>query len=73
MLYLPLIASLIVAASTPMPTVEIAPGVHMPMLNLGGVHSHPSNYSAWIDLGATGLDTAMMYGEPCHTVPALSE
>eukprot|EP00929_Paragymnodinium_shiwhaense_P054588 TRINITY_DN27367_c0_g1_i1.p1 TRINITY_DN27367_c0_g1~~TRINITY_DN27367_c0_g1_i1.p1 ORF type:complete len:317 (-),score=50.94 TRINITY_DN27367_c0_g1_i1:63-1013(-) len=50
------------AASVPS-EVEIAPGVHMPIINLGGVHSHPSNYSAWLELGGTGLDTALMYGD----------
>ena len=35
----------------------------MPYINLGGVHSHPSNYSAWLELGAHGLDTALMYGD----------
>jgi len=44
-------------------TVEIAPGVHMPYVNLGGVHSHPSNYSAWLQLGGVGLDSALMYGD----------
>jgi 2,5-diketo-D-gluconate reductase A len=44
-------------------TVEIAPGVAMPYINLGGVHSHPSNYSAWLALGGRGLDTALMYGD----------
>ena len=48
----------------PIPTsVDIAPGVTMPVMNLGGVHSHPSNYSAWIALGGTGIDTALMYGD----------
>ena len=52
------------ATSTPVPThVEIAPGVSMPYINLGGVHSHPSNYSAWLKLGGTGLDSALMYGD----------
>ena len=45
------------------PSVPIAPGVDMPLINLGGVHSHPSNYSAWLGLGGRGLDTAMMYGD----------
>jgi len=35
----------------------------MPYINLGGVHSKPSNYSAWIELGGTGLDSALMYGD----------
>ena len=43
--------------------VTIAPGVSMPYVNLGGVHSHPSNYSAWLKLGGTGLDSALMYGD----------
>jgi len=43
-------------------TVEIAPGVHMPLINLGGVHSKPSNYSLWLELGGRGLDTAWSYG-----------
>ena len=48
--------------SAPM-TKEIAPGLFMPYVNLGGVHSHPSNYSAWLAHGGVGLDTAMMYGD----------
>ena len=35
----------------------------MPYLNCGGVHSHPSNYTAWLEVGGRGLDTAMMYGD----------
>jgi len=51
-------------ASPIIPTaVEIAPGVKMPFVNLGGVHSHPSNYTAWLELGGRGLDTALMYGD----------
>lgn len=59
----------IAALATPLGTqvqptsVPIAPGVDMPLVNLGGVHSHPSNYSAWLKLGGTGLDTALMYGD----------
>lgn len=34
----------------------------MPLINLGGVHSKPSNYSLWLDLGGRGLDTAWDYG-----------
>ena len=58
--------------------VTIAPGVSMPYVNLGGVHSHPSNYSAWLKLGGTGLDSALMYGDdvqvrdtrgPCLIIP----
>ena len=51
-------------AMTTVPTTkEIAPGVLMPYVNLGGVHSHPSNYSAWLEIGGVGLDTALMYGD----------
>jgi len=35
----------------------------MPYVNLGGVHSHPSNYSAWLELGGSGVDSAYMYGD----------
>ena len=46
--------------------VEIAPGVKMPFVNLGGVHSHPSNYTAWLSLGGMGLDTcANLSASPC--------
>ena len=47
----------------PPQTKEIAPGLFMPYINLGGVHSHPSNYSAWLQIGGVGLDTALMYGD----------
>ena len=35
----------------------------MPVVNLGGVHSSPSNYSLWLEIGGHGLDTARMYGD----------
>lgn len=44
--------------------VTIAPGVDMPYVNLGGVSSRPSNYSAFLALGGRGLDTALTYGDP---------
>lgn len=34
----------------------------MPLMNLGGVSSKPSNYTSWIEVGGRGLDTALMYG-----------
>ena len=34
---------------------EIAPGVVMPSVNLGGVSSRPSNYSAFLAMGGVGL------------------
>jgi len=42
-------------------TVTIAPGVEMPMVNLGGVSRHPSNYTSWLAIGGVGLDTALSY------------
>ena len=44
-------------------SIIIAPGVTMPLANLGGVSSRPSNYSAWLSLGGRGLDTALTYGD----------
>jgi len=44
-------------------TVTIAPGVHQPLVNLGGVTSKPSNYSSWLTVGGRGLDTALTYGD----------
>ena len=41
------------------PTVEIAPGVEMPMINLGTM----SNHTTWIASGGRGLDTALVYGD----------
>eukprot|EP00037_Helgoeca_nana_P031977 m.411519 g.411519 ORF g.411519 m.411519 type:complete len:298 (-) comp28678_c0_seq1:22-915(-) len=43
------------------PTVQIAPGVMMPVVNLGGVATRPSNYSAFLEVGGVGLDTAYTY------------
>ena len=40
----------------PVPTTRIiAPGISMPYVNLGGVHSHPSNYTLWLEKGGRGL------------------
>jgi len=44
-------------AFAPAPRVEIAPGVHMPLLNFG----LQKNHSMAIALGARGLDTANVY------------
>jgi 2,5-diketo-D-gluconate reductase A len=54
------------AAAAPPPAdhrVTIAPGVNMPYVNLGGVSSRPSNYSAFLEVGGRGLDTALTYGD----------
>eukprot|EP00931_Biecheleriopsis_adriatica_P010473 TRINITY_DN111549_c0_g1_i1.p1 TRINITY_DN111549_c0_g1~~TRINITY_DN111549_c0_g1_i1.p1 ORF type:complete len:300 (+),score=33.24 TRINITY_DN111549_c0_g1_i1:85-984(+) len=42
--------------------IEISSGVWMPVINLGGVSSMPSNYSSWLEIGGRGVDTALMYG-----------
>jgi diketogulonate reductase-like aldo/keto reductase len=34
----------------------------MPTVNLGGVWARPSNYSAWLELGGRGIDSAWDYG-----------
>ena len=44
---------------TPPTTVTIAPGVDMPLLNMGVVRNH----SVWLSLGGRGLDTALTYGQ----------
>jgi len=46
-------------------TVEIAPNVFMPLVNVGGGGKkfEPSNYSLWLELGGRGLDTALTYGD----------
>lgn len=58
------------ACSASIPTVEIAKGVHMPMMVAGGENcSFPdiadygscTNYSLWMELGGHGFDTAWEY------------
>ena len=39
-------------------TIEIAPGVFMPLINLGR-----GNHSAWLRVGGRGVDTAYDYGD----------
>ena len=54
-----LVAPLAVSmAATPAPTVEIAPGVQMPKINLG-----LCNHTKWFEVGGRGLDTALVYGD----------
>mmetsp|Transcript_25235 Transcript_25235/g.40403 ORF Transcript_25235/g.40403 Transcript_25235/m.40403 type:complete len:294 (+) Transcript_25235:26-907(+) len=49
------------------PTVEIAPGVLMPVLSIGtgGTESHDSAEITqhWLGLGGRGIDTALVYGD----------
>ena len=42
--------------------------MRLPFANIGGVHSFPSNYSLWLDLGGRGLDTALIYDHSDHDV-----
>eukprot|EP00930_Biecheleria_cincta_P032602 TRINITY_DN22607_c0_g2_i1.p1 TRINITY_DN22607_c0_g2~~TRINITY_DN22607_c0_g2_i1.p1 ORF type:complete len:312 (+),score=33.44 TRINITY_DN22607_c0_g2_i1:57-992(+) len=51
------------SSACPKSSVQIADGVCMPLINLGGVHSKPSNYTLWLQLGGRGLDTAWSYGD----------
>ena len=52
--------------SNPIPSVEIAPNVFLPMLTMGGVvqkgYPDNTNYSLWLDLGGRGFDSAWEYG-----------
>eukprot|EP00746_Dinoflagellata_sp_MGD_P020734 gnl/MRDRNA2_/MRDRNA2_148340_c0_seq1.p1 gnl/MRDRNA2_/MRDRNA2_148340_c0~~gnl/MRDRNA2_/MRDRNA2_148340_c0_seq1.p1 ORF type:complete len:313 (+),score=50.41 gnl/MRDRNA2_/MRDRNA2_148340_c0_seq1:116-1054(+) len=50
------------SCTCPYNTVRLSHGGCMPLINLGGVHSKPSNYSLWLNLGGRGLDTAWSYG-----------
>lgn len=58
-------ATLFRASATSPTTIEIAPGVFMPLVNVGGGGTKflPSNYSLWLELGGRGLDTALTYGD----------
>lgn len=53
------LASQIAAQST---TIPIAPGVNMPIVNLGGHFHDPGNFSLFLELGGRGLDSALSYG-----------
>ena len=46
------------ASATPAPTVQIAPGVRMPQINLG-----LCNHTVWLANGGRGVDTALVYGD----------
>ena len=52
----------------PIPTVEVAPGVRLPMVTMGGVNAtdYPTypdytNYSLWLEVGGRGFDSAWEY------------
>ena len=51
------------------PTVEVAPGVNLPMISMGGINTtlqpdypDPGNYSLWVTVGGRGFDAAWEYG-----------
>ena len=54
-----------IALAAVAPTVEIAPGVHMPMVvdgyDNGKQTNETTNYTAWFALGGRGVDTAWSY------------
>lgn len=61
------LAAAAVIASAAVPTTEIAPGVHMPQVNLGTCcGSLPTvGLNPWLDAGGNGVDTAYDYGKLC--------
>eukprot|EP00940_MAST-03C_sp_MAST-3C-sp2_P001024 g1024.t1 len=62
------------------PTTEIAPGVDLPFITLGGINTtlqpdypDPSNYSLWLELGGRGFDSAWEYGTQRAVARAVRE
>ena len=51
--------SLLLRPSPPPSTIEIATGVHMPLLFQGITKDH----GVWLSLGGRGIDTAFLYGD----------
>ena len=51
-------ALMLASAPAPVPTVPIAPGINMPLINDG-----VSDRTLWIGAGGRGLDTALSYGD----------
>jgi len=65
-----MLALAILGSTMHVPTVEIAHGVHLPLVTMGGDGSWGgSNYSLWMELGGRGFDTAWEY----QTSRAISE
>jgi 2,5-diketo-D-gluconate reductase A len=53
------VVSRVEAGAAPVaPTVEIAPGVNMPLMNMG-----ICNHTLWLETGGRGIDTAFVYGD----------
>lgn len=64
--------------ATAVPTKEIAPGVKMPIINLGtggkDIGSDVSNFTAsWLRRGQTGIDTAWVYKDQKYIAKAIAE
>lgn len=63
------------------PTKEIAPGVNMPMVNIGtwteGTKADDKNVSkivgSWLELGARGIDTAYVYFDQTDVAAAIAK
>lgn len=54
-------------------SVEIAPGLFQPYVNLGGVTgAHASNWSDFLGTGGRGIDTALTYGDDVQKKVAAS-
>ena len=53
-----LFATAVAGRNEEAPTIEIAPSVFMPQINLG-----ISNHTLWLEVGGRGLDTALVYGD----------
>ena len=69
-------ASLVVIAT--MPTREIAPGVHMPIISIGtwksesGIDAYDI-VTKWLKNSETGIDTALIYGDQGRVAAAIAD
>jgi len=62
------------------PTKEIAPGVNMPVINIGTWTSDghageeaPKIVGAWLGQGGRGIDTALVYGDQAKVAKAITD
>lgn len=65
------------AAALEMDTLEITNGVHMPVMSIGcGGLEHQDAYTIvthWLELGGTGIDTALNYGNQDQVQQAIQD
>lgn len=57
------------------PTIEIAPGVHMPVLGLGAAHFRDATTTTvlqWLKQGGRAIDTSADYGDGLHAAELLT-